>query len=121
MQCVTKATEQARGQFLVAGKWRAYDYNGFHLHAPSTVSGLEVQFHKVGHNPKECRMGEDPASSVADPEFRGHDTPKLYVFSGGFFPTYPGMSDVRWHSPRPLYHGRRILRDRRYGMLGSLF
>jgi gluconate 2-dehydrogenase alpha chain len=38
------------------------------------------------------RMGEDPASSVVDPELQVHDTPGLYVFSGSTFPTCPGIN-----------------------------
>jgi gluconate 2-dehydrogenase alpha chain len=44
------------------------------------------------HDLGGCRMGEDPASSVVDPELRAHDTPGLYVFSGAVFPTCPGVN-----------------------------
>ncbi len=37
-------------------------------------------------------MGEDPASSVVDPELRVHDTPGLYVFGGAVFPTCHGVN-----------------------------
>lgn len=37
-------------------------------------------------------MGEDPATSVVDPDLRVHDTPGLYVFSGATFPTCPGVN-----------------------------
>lgn len=44
------------------------------------------------HDLGGCRMGEDPASSVVDPELRVHDTPGLYVFGGAVFPTCPGLN-----------------------------
>jgi gluconate 2-dehydrogenase alpha chain len=44
------------------------------------------------HDLGGCRMGEDPASSVVDPELRVHDTPGLYVLSGAVFPTCPGIN-----------------------------
>jgi len=44
------------------------------------------------HDLGGCRMGEDPASSVVDPELRVHDTPGLYVFGGAVFPTCPGVN-----------------------------
>jgi gluconate 2-dehydrogenase alpha chain len=39
-----------------------------------------------------ARMGEDPDTSVVNPELRVHDTPGLYVFSGATFPTCPGIN-----------------------------
>ena len=44
------------------------------------------------HDLGGCRMGEDPATSVVDPDLRVHDTPGLYVFSGAVFPTCPGVN-----------------------------
>ncbi|MBD0253856.1 MAG: gluconate 2-dehydrogenase subunit 3 family protein [Rubrobacter sp.] len=44
------------------------------------------------HDLGGCRMGEDPASSVVDPELGVHDTPGLYVFGGAVFPTCPGVN-----------------------------
>jgi gluconate 2-dehydrogenase alpha chain len=44
------------------------------------------------HDLGGCRMGEDPASSVVDPDLGVHDTPGLYVFSGAVFPTCPGVN-----------------------------
>ena len=44
------------------------------------------------HDLGGARMGEDPASSVVDPELRVHDTPGLYVFGGAVFPTCPGIN-----------------------------
>src|SRR5829696_4842736 len=44
------------------------------------------------HDLGGCRMGEDPASSVVDPDLGVHDTPGLYVFGGAVFPTCPGVN-----------------------------
>jgi gluconate 2-dehydrogenase alpha chain len=44
------------------------------------------------HDLGGCRMGEDTASSVVDPDLRVHDTPGLYVFGGAVFPTCPGVN-----------------------------
>jgi gluconate 2-dehydrogenase alpha chain len=44
------------------------------------------------HDLGGCRMGEDPASSVVDPDLRVHDTPGLYVLGGAVFPTCPGVN-----------------------------
>jgi len=44
------------------------------------------------HDLGGCRMGEDLASSVVNPELRVHDTPGLYVFGGAVFPTCPGVN-----------------------------
>src|ERR687894_883099 len=44
------------------------------------------------HDLGGCRMGEDPDSSVVDPDLRVHDAPGLYVFSGAVFPTCPGVN-----------------------------
>jgi gluconate 2-dehydrogenase alpha chain len=44
------------------------------------------------HDLGGCRMGEDPAASVVDPDWQVHDTPGLYVFSGATFPSCPGVN-----------------------------
>ncbi len=44
------------------------------------------------HDLGGCRMGENPASSVVNPDLRVHDTPGLYVFGGAVFPTCPGVN-----------------------------
>lgn len=44
------------------------------------------------HDLGGARMGEDPGTSVVDPELRVHDTPGLYVFGGAVFPTCPGIN-----------------------------
>jgi gluconate 2-dehydrogenase alpha chain len=44
------------------------------------------------HDLDGCRMGEDLAYSVVDPDLRVHDTPGPYVFGGAAFPTCPGVN-----------------------------
>jgi gluconate 2-dehydrogenase alpha chain len=44
------------------------------------------------HDFGACRMGDDPATSVVDPELRVHDTPGLYVLGGATFPSCPGIN-----------------------------
>jgi gluconate 2-dehydrogenase alpha chain len=44
------------------------------------------------HDLGGCRMGEDPATSVVNPDLRLHDTPGVYVFSGAVFPSCPGVN-----------------------------
>jgi gluconate 2-dehydrogenase alpha chain len=44
------------------------------------------------HDLGGCRMGEDPAASVVNPDLRVHDTPGLYVFGGAVFPTCSGVN-----------------------------
>jgi gluconate 2-dehydrogenase alpha chain len=47
-----------------------------------------VSSHELGG----CRMGDDPAASVVDPDLRVHDTPGLYVFGTAAFPTCHGVN-----------------------------
>jgi gluconate 2-dehydrogenase alpha chain len=44
------------------------------------------------HDFGACRMGNNPATSVVDPELRVHDTPGLYVLGGATFPSCPGIN-----------------------------
>ena len=44
------------------------------------------------HDLGGIRMGEDPAASVVDRNLEVHDTPGLFVFSGGVFPSCPGIN-----------------------------
>jgi gluconate 2-dehydrogenase alpha chain len=39
-----------------------------------------------------CRMGEDPRSSVVDPDLQVHDTPGLHVFGTAVFPSCHGVN-----------------------------
>ena len=44
------------------------------------------------HDLGGLRMGEDPNASVLSPELQVHDTPGLYAFTGGAFPSCPGIN-----------------------------
>jgi gluconate 2-dehydrogenase alpha chain len=44
------------------------------------------------HDLGGLRMGEDPTASVLNPDLRVHDTPGLYAFTGGAFPSCPGVN-----------------------------
>jgi gluconate 2-dehydrogenase alpha chain len=44
------------------------------------------------HDLGGLRMGEDPSASVLSPELAVHDTPGLYAFTGGAFPSCPGIN-----------------------------
>jgi gluconate 2-dehydrogenase alpha chain len=63
-----------------------------HMGATKTWRGPRFRGVCSSHDLGGCRMGEDPASSVVDPDLRVHDTPGLYVFSGAVFPTCPGVN-----------------------------
>lgn len=47
-----------------------------------------ISSHELGG----CRMGEDPAGAVVDPDLQVHDTPGLYVFGTAVFPTCHGVN-----------------------------
>jgi gluconate 2-dehydrogenase alpha chain len=44
------------------------------------------------HDLGGARMGDDPATSVVDPDLQVHDTPGLHVFGGAVFPTAHGVN-----------------------------
>jgi gluconate 2-dehydrogenase alpha chain len=60
--------------------------------ATKTWRGTRLRGVCSSHELGGCRMGEDPAGSVVDPELHVHDTPGLYVFSGAVFPTCHGVN-----------------------------
>ena len=66
------------------------------------------------HDLGGCRMGEDPAGSVVNPELRVHDAPGLYVFSGAVFPTCPGINPTL-----PMWALCYRAAERLVGRLGS--
>ena len=60
--------------------------------ATKTWPGVRVGGVVSSHDLGGCRMGEDPASSVVDPDLQVHDTPGLYVFGTAVFPTCHGVN-----------------------------
>ena len=60
--------------------------------AAKTWHGPRLTGVASSHDLGGARMGEDPASSVVNPELCVHDTSGLYVFGGAVFPTCPGIN-----------------------------
>jgi gluconate 2-dehydrogenase alpha chain len=60
--------------------------------ATQTWRGHRFRGVASSHDLGGARMGEDPASSVVNPDLMVHDTPGLYVFSGAAFPTCTGVN-----------------------------
>jgi choline dehydrogenase-like flavoprotein len=57
-----------------------------HGRAALTVVG-KLPIAAVGHQVGTCRFGDDPTTSVLDPDCRVHDVDNLYVVDGSFFPS----------------------------------
>ncbi len=55
---------------------------------PKGEAPLAVMAHQCG----TCRFGEDPQTSVLDPNCRAHDLDNLYVVDGSFFPSNASIS-----------------------------
>lgn len=54
------------------------------------------------HQMGSCRMGADPAASVADPRGELHDTPGVWIGDASAFPTASGSNPmITHHGPRP--------------------
>jgi choline dehydrogenase-like flavoprotein len=54
----------------------------------SETTGIAVNSHQAG----TIRAGEDPRSSVLDPNCRTHDVGNLFVVDSSFFPSLPVMN-----------------------------
>jgi choline dehydrogenase-like flavoprotein len=59
-----------------------------------------------------CRMGEDPATSVTDPDGRLHDTDNVYVGDGAVLPFPAGVNPTLTIQAVGLRTARRLLADR---------
>lgn len=46
----------------------------------------------LGHVCGTCRFGDDPATSVLDPQCRAHEVENLYVVDSSFFPSSAGLN-----------------------------
>src|SRR5579884_1300549 len=73
----TSIPEPATGSSFQRGPGRS---------APDPIGGL------VNHQMGTMRMGEDPDTSVVDPDQRFHGIPNLYVIDGSVFPTASGYN-----------------------------
>ena len=64
----------------------------------STVAGLSMAPREVGlfsaHQMGTCRMGSDPATSVADPRGELHDTPGVWFGDASAFPSASGTNPM---------------------------
>jgi choline dehydrogenase-like flavoprotein len=58
-------------------------------------------------------MGEDPATSVVDPQGRVHDVPNLYVFDGSVWPTSAGMNPTATIAALALRFTDQLIEARR--------
>lgn len=51
-----------------------------------------IPLQAVGHQCGTCCLGEDPTTSVLDPNCRTYDIDNLYVVDGSFFPSNSGVN-----------------------------
>jgi acetate kinase len=56
-----------------------------------------------------CRFGEDPNTSVLDPNCRAHDVDNLYVVDGSFFPSNAAVSPALTIMANALRVGDRLI------------
>lgn len=56
-----------------------------------------------------CRFGEDPATSVLDPNCRTHDVDNLYVVDGSFFPSNTSVNPALTIIANALRVGDRLI------------
>ena len=88
----------ARQIFSLAGglpRWRVGDdLDGFIARAQRVP--LRAGGHKLfsAHQMGSCRMGTDPATSVANPWGELHDTPGVFIGDGSAFPTPSGTNPM---------------------------
>ena len=79
-----RLTRWQRGEDLEAFKQRVHD-------APLTPHEHAMfALHQMG----SCRMGPDPATSVADPWGQLHDTPGVWIGDASAFPTASGTNPM---------------------------
>lgn len=60
-----------------------------------------------------ARMGEDPGSSVVDPDQRAHDVPNLYIVDGSVFVTSSGVNPTCTICALALRAADRMVKGRR--------
>ena len=60
------------------------------LKAPTHARG-EAPLSVVGFGCGTCRMGENPASSVVDPQGKCHELENLYIADNSVFPSCPSV------------------------------
>jgi choline dehydrogenase-like flavoprotein len=88
----------ARQIYALAGglpRWRVGDSLDEFVARAQRVP-LRAGGHKIfsAHQMGSCRMGKDPATSVADPWGELHDTPGVWIGDGSAFPTPSGTNPM---------------------------
>jgi choline dehydrogenase-like flavoprotein len=69
----------------------------------------EVPIQVMANQCGTCRFGEDPATSVLDPNCRTHEVENLYVVDGSFFPSNASVSPALTIMANALRVGDRII------------
>jgi choline dehydrogenase-like flavoprotein len=69
----------------------------------------EVPLGVVAHQCGTCRFGEDPATSVLDPNCKAHGMDNLYVVDSSFFPSNPAVSPALTIIANALRVGDRLI------------
>jgi choline dehydrogenase-like flavoprotein len=72
-------------------------------------------FTGAGHIMGTCRMGNDAADSVVDPDGRSHDHPNLFIVGSSVFPTCGTANPTLTAVALTLRANRAILRDLKKG------
>lgn len=72
---------------------------------PRSNAPLQVVANQCG----TCRFGEDPATSVLDPNCRAHGLDNLYVVDGSFFPSNAAVSPALTIMANALRVGDRLM------------
>jgi choline dehydrogenase-like flavoprotein len=68
----------------------------------------EVPIQVMANQCGTCRFGEDPATSVLDPNCRAHEVDNLYIVDGSFFPSNASVSPALTIIANALRVGDRI-------------
>jgi choline dehydrogenase-like flavoprotein len=69
----------------------------------------EMPISVVANQCGTCRFGEDPNTSVLDPNCRAHDVDNLYVVDGSFFPSNAAVSPALTIMANALRVGDRLI------------
>ncbi|MFM9268421.1 GMC oxidoreductase [Tychonema sp. BBK16] len=69
----------------------------------------EIPIQVMANQCGTCRFGEDPATSVLDPDCRTHDVDNLYVVDSSFFPSNASVSPALTIMANALRVGDRLI------------
>ena len=73
--------------------------------------GKKATARQLYHSTGGCRMGEDKATSVVDPECRVHEVENLYIADGSVFPTGSGVNPTLTLQANALRIGQHIAKN----------